>query len=761
MMLDEKLTQELKDIYKQLNSKGEILSQSQLDGYYEIFRKRFGPDKLKGLDGEELLKTIHEHGNQDSLVYWLEFKDDDEFPANFGSIAGGSALKFGIYRRRETGTWMTGSPKAQTEITLDQAIECARKHRDDLIKGAELLEQLPQNGTDEEYRKLQEDMDRLASSISDTAWGHKYLSLLYPDKLDDYHNAEYQRFHLIKLLQVPPKGEGRYIVAGCYIAIARELDMPINNLTTITNFRHGRPHRYWRIGTSDRTSHRNHWPEMRDGNYVAIGWTKLGDLSEMERNEESKERIRGLLKEHYPNTSQAVGRAANQIFNFVAVVGERDVILAADGSKIIGLGRVAGGYRYDGSREFCHIRPVEWYSFEEWELPVAEGIQTTLHPIRKDNISNLIEIERRIQHAPPLLTPAHTPIQLEGFLGRIQSVLERKGQVIIYGPPGTGKTYWAERAARDLAALSRYKRPFASLDDEQRATIAGAGDKNGCVRMCCFHPAYGYEDFLEGYRPESANGNLIFNLREGIFKEICKDASANLEFNYYLIIDEINRGDIPRIFGELLTVLEKDKRGKSIILPISGKLFQVPRNVYIIGTMNTADRSIALLDTALRRRFSFIELMPDISILGNAIIEGIPLGPWLEALNKRICEHVGRDARNLQIGHSYLMEGGRPINNFQRFAKALREDIIPLLEEYCYEDYKTLEKILGKGLVDIDSQQIHQELFDESRHEELVQALLAPSPEISTSSQAQVASEQSLDIESEDEEGETTPEGNR
>jgi len=126
-------------------------------------------------------------------------------------------------------------------------------------------------------------------------------------------------------------------------------------------------------------------------------------------------------------------------------------------------------------------------------------------------------------------------------------------------------------------------------------------------------------------------------------------------------------------------VLEKDKRGKPITLPLSGRVLEVPRNLYVIGTMNTADRSIALLDTALRRRFGFIELMPDVSLLAGTSIEGIPLGPWLYELNRRICEHIGRDSRNRQIGHSYLMEGGKPVASFQRFVKAVREDIIPLL----------------------------------------------------------------------------------
>jgi len=752
MLLDEKLSQEIRGIYNKLFNESEILSKIQLTKYYDTFRQRFGPDKLRALDGEELLITMHDHGNRDSLVYWLEFKNDEEFPAHFGSIAGGSALKFGIYKRKETGAWMTGSAQAQTEIVIEEAIGRARKHRDDLIAAATLLENFSSNGSDEEYGKLQEDLDTIAPSICDTAWGHKYLSLLYPEKLDDYHNTDYQRFHLIMLLQIPPSGEGRFVMAGRYVAIANELEIPINSLTAITNFRHGRPHRYWRIGTSDGKEPRNHWPEMRDGNYVAVGWTKVGDLSTVERTQDGKETIRQLLQANYSNTPQVMGRWTKQLFDFSTAIHENDIVLAAEGSTMLGIGRVTGGYKYDGTIEFCHMIPVQWLTLQEWKPPVVEGRRTTVHPMRKD-IRNIIEIETRILHASPIV--ATVPFLTEGTEKRIYSILERKGQVVIYGPPGTGKTYWAQKTARELAAISNFKLPFHSLNDKQKSSILGEdGKATGTVRFCCFHPAYGYEDFLEGYRPEASNGQVNFVLRDGIFKALCEDASANPQYQYYLVIDEINRGDIPRIFGELMTILEKDKRGNPIILPLSKQSFKVPSNVYIIGTMNTADRSIALLDTALRRRFGFIELMPDISILGDVTIEGIPLGPWLSALNQRVCDSVGRDARNLQIGHSYLLENGLPIKDFSKLAKVIFEDLIPLLQEYCYEDYSALEKILGEGLIDRNKQQIRYELFDGSRQEELVQALLAPSPEILTTPQAQVS-----EVDAAEEEGDLEDEG--
>src|SRR5690606_23846202 len=141
-------------------------------------------------------------------------------------------------------------------------------------------------------------------------------------------------------------------------------------------------------------------------------------------------------------------------------------------------------------------------------------------------------------------------------------------------------------------------------------------------------------------------------------------------------------------------------RGKPILLPVSGAAFSVPPNVFVIGTMNTADGSIVLLDPALRRRFGFLALPPHPSMLASATIEGIPLRSWLEELNKRILQFVGSDARNLQIGHAYSLDNGKPITDIGKLARVLREDIIPLLEEYCYEDYAALKQILGSAFVD-------------------------------------------------------------
>ena len=324
-----------------------------------------------------------------------------------------------------------------------------------------------------------------------------------------------------------------------------------------------------------------------------------------------------------------------------------------------------------------------------------------------------------------------------GITDRVHNILERKKQIILYGPPGTGKTYWAQRTAQTLAAHYNFQKPLEDLAASELTAFDRLGSENiGYLSVCCFHPEYGYEDFIEGYRPELVSCQPYFKLRDGLFKRLCNAAAEAPDKRFYLIIDEINRGDIPRIFGELVMVLEANKRGNRITLPVSEGSFYVPSNVYIIGTMNTADRSIALLDTALRRRFGFIELMPDVNVLEDWVLEGIPVRLWLKALNERICQHIGRDARNLQVGHSYLMPEGKTVETFRRFADIIREDVIPLLEEYCYEDFSILANLLGTSLVDETAMRIRDELFEPTSKEKLVSALLVPCPEIAASFQA-------------------------
>jgi len=735
---ESKIRTQILQKYEELLADGKLLTKTQLDQYFSVFRDRFSPEMLKAVQGEQLLELLHDHGNRDSLVYWLEFKNDEEFPTpQFGGIGGGSAMKFGVFRRKETGIWQGPNNKNKPEdISTQAAIEIAERHRDQLVLGAKLLSEFPEHGTDEDYAHLQIQMNDLLRDFGGTAWVHKYFSLLFPEKLDDFHSPQWQTYFLLKLQQLPPKGEGRYLVAGRFVNAARQAGLPMNHFTAALNALFGPRHHYWRIGIEDADQNGDSWSIMRDESCVGLIWKDVGDLSWVEANKASRDQLREMLGG--PESIDA-WKKASQLIQFVGKISRNDTVMVAETDMVLGIGRVKGDYQFVPTSELPHQRSVEWLDQSVWGLPIEEDFQSTVSQIHK-HAENILEIERHRQNGSTLPVPSPLPPkpripQLTGIPARIQSILHRKGQVILYGPPGTGKTYWAESTALALAGMAAFGSAFADLNENEKAAITGNNGVGGLVRWCCFHPAYGYEDFLEGHRPGVSQGQLTFELRNGIFKQLCHDAQESPDHSFFLIIDEINRGDIPRIFGELLTVLEKDKRGKRILLPISQEEFFVPENVFVIGTMNTADRSISLLDAALRRRFGFIEMMPDASVLRDVVINGVPLRVWLEELNARIRQHVGRDARNLQIGHSYLMAAGKPIKDVRALKRTVRDDILPLLEEYCYEDVEALFNILGNGFLDQKHQQLRQDIFEDGQEELFLQALLECCPDISTSTE--------------------------
>ena len=246
-------------------------------------------------------------------------------------------------------------------------------------------------------------------------------------------------------------------------------------------------------------------------------------------------------------------------------------------------------------------------------------------------------------------------------------------------------------------------------------------ENNNFIRKVTFHPSYSYEDFVEGFRPNVDGGSDPYVLNAGIFKEICNEAKNDLENNYVLLIDEINRGNIPKIFGELITLIEKDKRNpeNSLKLTYSKDDFFVPENLIIIGTMNTADKSLVQMDEALRRRFVFEELMPEPELLETLNSPGKKYKDILVNINKKIIEGDNiKQFRDRQIGHSYFME--EPFGD-KELRLVIKYQILPLLQDYFYDDYEEIKRILGSKIIGPDNRP--GKILDEGNESELIREL--------------------------------------
>lgn len=292
--------------------------------------------------------------------------------------------------------------------------------------------------------------------------------------------------------------------------------------------------------------------------------------------------------------------------------------------------------------------------------------------------------------------------------------------LILYGPPGTGKTYNSVIYAvaicdgKPLDELTDYAAVMSRYNELKKA---------GRISFTTFHQSYGYEEFIEGIKPiiDENKQDIGYTIEPGVFKEFCDNAksitrtstgieSTVIEENtepYVFIIDEINRGNISKIFGELITLIESTKRAgmpeaASAILPYSGDEFSVPSNVYILGTMNTADRSIALMDTALRRRFQFVEMMPDSDVLRKIHadkVEDLDVAAMLDKINERIEYLYDREHT---IGHAFFTDL-KDDATLEKLQSIFEKSVIPLLQEYFYEDYQKIQLVLGDNAKSDDS----------------------------------------------------------
>ena len=654
------------------------------DTLHENFINHFGIEHLKSLSGKELLTSLfyNDKGNKLNLCYVLEM--DKDMREIFGSIAGGAAYKFGLFFHKKTQSWTCGSPAKPVKLTENEAIQKAEEIRNDLVAGAEIISSFGPLNSTADYEQLYKQLEHI-SGIN-TVWRMKYYQMLFPILFAPFYGQDIQLDVLHFLNQTP--SEIPFIRMGQIALFSKKCNIPSivfghiwgrstnhNNKSndSETNTLSDRKHKlhYWMYTVFDDTS----WMECQQKEIMVLGMDDIGDYSQYD----SKESLRQELISTYDNSTSRKNQAL-MAWNFANKLAINDVIFAKRSNTLVGKGIVTGDYIFDDSRqEYKNIRTVKWLQIGEWEHPgksvakrltditpytdYIEKLITIFTPDELDDVDTQPEVDYPEYSSADFLSDVYMS---EQDYETLVNVLKMKKNIILQGAPGVGKTFTAKRLAYSIIGAKNPDR----------------------VQMIQFHQSYSYEDFIEGYRP-TENG---FTIKKGSFYKFCKLAEDDDENDYFFIIDEINRGNLSKIFGELFMLIEKDKRGIELQLLYSDENFSVPPNVYIIGMMNTADRSLAMLDYALRRRFSFFTMKPGFNTIGFQTYQDSlksdafkKLISCIKQLNSKIAADISL-GEGFCIGHSYFCGLTAKTATVRTLTSIIEYELIPLLKEYWFDE---------------------------------------------------------------------------
>ncbi len=420
-----------------------------------------------------------------------------------------------------------------------------------------------------------------------------------------------------------------------------------------------------------------YWEKMYSEGIIAIGRDYLGDPSLYATREELKNAMLSCGTEKH---TASYKNASLEVWQFVHDMKPGDIVFAKDGrSTVIGRGVISSDFIYDDTKpeDFKYYRKIEWTHKGQWEHP-GNAVTKTLTDITQytDYVRKLKEMF--VDEGMPDINMDEAEVSYDTYTkadflqdvymneeryNTLVNLLLAKKNIILQGAPGVGKTYAAKRLAY---------------------SIMGEKDKDR-VKMVQFHQSYSYEDFIMGFRPTQTG----FELRTGVFYDFCRRAVED-DRPYFFIIDEINRGNLSKIFGELFMLIENDKRGVELQLLYSDEQFSIPSNVYIIGMMNTADRSLAMLDYALRRRFAFFDIVPAFESTGfkayRKNVNNIKFDKLIDVV-QQLNETISNDeslGEGFCVGHSYFCTNVS-IND-EWINSVVEYELIPLLKEYWFDE---------------------------------------------------------------------------
>lgn len=596
-------------------------STDEIERALDDFKQAFSPEALASIDDTSILTSLFYSlgDNTNALCCWLEM--NKECRSYFGSIAGGSAYKFGLFQKKETGVWTTGSPQKPQELSEAEALSLGKQIRDALVAGVQIIRDSKLDSL-EAYERLDNDLIKaVGNRYYNLGWVHKYFSIICNDKLCCFHSSDWQ-YHVLRSLRIKPS-DRYYGRSGQISMIQNYTGWLYRQFFDVFDERFGGPRQFVRLGSTDgeKRSYVSEWAKRKT---VGIGWAGTGDLSDYITGDgiNKKELQDRLREQYYVNDERTASRKAGELARFYSC-GDNTVFVVMDGERLIAFADKIGSYFYDRNVLMAHQRPVEWHFVftSDSKLPEkSEGLMTSCQQIK--NEKNLLYLYDKYYYGEVqdeyIADINDVPNSEEDgtmhpitFTTGLQLPYERNR--ILFGAPGTGKSYTLNKEMRLLLGIS-------SDDNYERVT---------------FHPDYSYANFVGTYKPvpikdEHGNETITYAYVPGPFMRVYVKALRNSRTDdikpFLLIIEEINRANVAAVFGDVFQLLDRGEDNVSeypiqasedirnyLVKELGGNSddyakIRIPDNMFIWATMNSADQGVFPMDTAFKRRWDFTYL---------------------------------------------------------------------------------------------------------------------------------------------------------
>lgn len=582
-------------------------SRSNIETAIREFQERFSPEKLAAIEDENLLTSLFYTvgDNTEALCCWLEHNADCR--EYFGSIAGGSAYKFGLFQKKDTGEWMTGSPQKPEVLSEEQALEIGKTIRDALVKGVDIINNAILDNLSD-FEKLDEDLKQgVGEQYYNLAWFHKYFSLICPEKLSGFHSNDWQT-HVLRCLRINPS-EKYYARSAQLAKIENYAGMYYREFFAVVFEEFGGIKHFVRIGTKD--DEKNYVAEWQQKSVVGIGWRAIGSLQDYVAGDGiDKDAItEKMMEEYFHDDKNTASRKAGELARFYKTNADT-VFVAMNGEKLIAFVDEIGEYFYDASTAMAHMKAGKWHNkFADGDtLPdKSEGKLTSCYQLT--NNENLMFLYEKYYYGEEAESEELDNSEAEEtymplvFNTEIETKYERNR--IVFGAPGTGKSYELKEDCEDLLK-----------------------DTNGSYERVTFHPDYSYSQFVGTYKPVmGADEKIRYAFVPGpfmrVYVEALKSGRTENPQPHLLLIEEINRAKVAAVFGDVFQLLDRDDDGvseyeiqasedirKYLASQLKGdpdnyQKIRIPNNMFIWSTMNSADQGVFPMDTAFKRRWNF------------------------------------------------------------------------------------------------------------------------------------------------------------